>query len=56
MRVRVVQNPKYPTEYSVQYKTWWFPWWRTYSDGLHESMAFATAKRLLNPLIVEVKS
>lgn len=55
MKVRVVQQASYPDLYIVQYKNWWQLLWRTYANGLEEKTALQVGKRLLNPLIVEIK-
>ena len=55
MKVRIVQSPTDPQFYVVQFKQWWHLFWRTYSVSLPEQQAIAMGKRLLNPLIVEIK-
>lgn len=56
MRVRIKQNPIYPDSWRIETKNWWSTWTMVefFSGNDSQQRALETAKRLMNPNIIEV--
>jgi hypothetical protein len=59
MRVRIKQTPShYHSEnyqqWQVQVRRWWYPTWVTAYIASNEELALIIARRIKNPMIVEI--